>query len=750
MLQRLPYIASDFHRSKTCSKTHIEPLSPYTLHCPEAASGSRIGARIVQSVAAAGVLTLWGSFSLLSGLFQGGLAVRAEGFSGSVIAPPLRHTQIATTLSKTDIAQQIKNLSVLIQGQAGSGSGVIVQHQGQTYTVITAAHVVTNSIPYTVTLADEHTYRASSVKRLSGVDLAIVTFTSDRPYPVAVLGSSQGIGEASPIYVAGFPAGTAAITRSVYTFTEGTLTARSSKPFSDGYAMVYTNNTLPGMSGGGVFNQFGQLVGIHGRGDVDNKLETSQTNPNIVVKTGFNLGIPIETLAARGAEVGLKLSILPASNPVLASPGDDLIVSATSKAQQGDYNGAIADMSRAIEQSPKTANLYFARANYAISMGRGEDALKDLDRVIQLNPQSESAYWIRGNYRFSLNDKAGAISDLSEVIRINPKHLQAYEKRAFFYSTQPNPVQAIADYTAILKLDPQNQNAYEMRAMWWSGQGDNKSAFADYSQLIQLNPKNVGAYLQRGKIRQVLKDIEGAITDYKAALKIEPQNKMVYDALAYLEKEKDPIAFNNQQIKNNPKDIEALEKRARNAFASENYAQAIADYSSILMVDPKNKSILSDRANVYIRATQFDKSIRDYTTLIQLNPQSPEYYGDRAEVYEKIGETEKEIADYQTAARLYRAQKDERNAKSSEESIERLKILTKQVADLTEGINKDPQNPWRYWDRALVNSTFKNAKGDFEKAKELFRRQGNTEKVQQCETFIQSIECELKAASCKK
>jgi Trypsin-like peptidase domain/Tetratricopeptide repeat len=345
----------------------------------------------------------------------------------------------------------------LIQSEVGSGSGVIVQRQGKTYTVVTAAHVVAiSNTPYKLTLADDRTYTATNIKRLSGVDLAIITFQSDRSYPVAVLGSSQSLGEASPVYVAGFPSGTAAITHSVYTFTEGTITARSSKPFSDGYAMVYSNNTLPGMSGGGVFNQVGQLVGIHGRGDVDNKLETSSTNPGIVIKTGFNLGIPIETVAKKGEEVGLKAVITPSSRLIAVSPGDDRIVAATIKAQQGDYNGAIADVSQAIKQSPKAANLYFARANYAISIGRSDAALKDLDRVIQLNPQAESAYWIRGNYRYSLNDKEGAIADFSQVIRLNPNHIEAYAKRAFVYGNQSSPVQAIADFTSIIKLDPKN------------------------------------------------------------------------------------------------------------------------------------------------------------------------------------------------------------------------------------------------------------------------------------------------------
>jgi tetratricopeptide (TPR) repeat protein len=697
------------------------------------------------------ILTLWGIFSLPAKLFQRESGVMAAMLPERAIAQPPLATRIAAIMPKTDIAQLVKTLSVLIQSPAGSGSGVIIQRQGKTYTVATAAHVVaTPNIPYTLTLADDHAYTAANVKRLSGVDLAIVTFQSDRDYPVAVLGSSQILGEGSPVYVAGFPLGTAVITRSIYTFTEGTLTARSSKPFSDGYAMVYSNNTLPGMSGGGVFNQLGQLVGIHGRGDVDNKLEASSINPDIVIKTGFNLGIPIERLVGRREAIGLKIAITPSSRPISVSTGDDRVVAATIKAQQGDYNGAIADISLAIAQSPKAANLYFARANYAMSMGQSDVALQDLDRAIQLNPQSESAFWIRGNYRQSLNDKTGAIADFTQVIRLNPTHLQAYAKRAYVYGTQPNPAQAIADFTSIIKLAPQNKDAYEMRATWRSTQGDYKGALADYAQVIQLNPKNANAYLQRGKVRQALKDIEGAIADYKAALKIEPQNKMFYDALAYLEKERNPTAFNNERLKTNPKDLEALQIRARDAFKHDDYAQAIADYSSILKIDSKNEDARSSRAEAYLQSKRFDYAISDYSALIQSNPQSPKYYKERAGIYWTLGEIEKEIADYQTIARLYRDRKDARNIKDSEERIERLNALIKRFAELTQRIKQNPDNPWRYWERGLENSYFKTARGDFEKAKELFRQRGNIEQVRQCETFIKGIECDLKGTSCEK
>ena len=61
----------------------------------------------------------------------------------------------------------------------------------------------------------------STVKKLSGVDLAVVQFTSSKSYSVAKIGNSDSVTEGKAAYVAGFPVATAAINRSIYQFTDG-------------------------------------------------------------------------------------------------------------------------------------------------------------------------------------------------------------------------------------------------------------------------------------------------------------------------------------------------------------------------------------------------------------------------------------------------------------------------------------------------------------------------------------------------
>ena len=59
---------------------------------------------------------------------------------------------------------------------------------------------------------------------------------------------------------------------------------------SGGYKLIYSNSTLPGMSGSPIFDSRGIILGVHGRGELEAKM-TQQTG--IAIKTGQNQGVPL-------------------------------------------------------------------------------------------------------------------------------------------------------------------------------------------------------------------------------------------------------------------------------------------------------------------------------------------------------------------------------------------------------------------------------------------------------------------------
>lgn len=87
---------------------------------------------------------------------------------------------------------------------------MIIAKQGNTYTVLTAEHVLRQKPGaqpnFTLITADdqEHTLPPSSIRREPGVDLAVVEFESNINYAVATLANYRQSKE-NIVFVAGFP-----------------------------------------------------------------------------------------------------------------------------------------------------------------------------------------------------------------------------------------------------------------------------------------------------------------------------------------------------------------------------------------------------------------------------------------------------------------------------------------------------------------------------------------------------------------
>jgi S1-C subfamily serine protease len=95
--------------------------------------------------------------SLWSGLIGFGAAI-------AIVQP-----SIASAKSSAEIGETAKAITVLITEPGSVGSGVILQHQGDVYTVLTAAHVVRAKASFKITTPDDRSYEViSSVARNVG------------------------------------------------------------------------------------------------------------------------------------------------------------------------------------------------------------------------------------------------------------------------------------------------------------------------------------------------------------------------------------------------------------------------------------------------------------------------------------------------------------------------------------------------------------------------------------------------------
>jgi tetratricopeptide (TPR) repeat protein len=442
------------------------------------------------------------------------------------VMPNTQSPQVADRSSKTTFAAKpaavgkvAKEISVQIEtvGSKNSGSGTILQKQGDVYTVLTAAHVLRKGQAFQLTTPDGKIHRSidGSIRQAANnLDLATLQFRSNQSYRVAKLGNSQALTAGVEVYVAGFPAATATIREGVLNFTKGEITANASKANQLGYSIIYNNATLPGMSGGPVLNDRGEVVAIHGQGD---RAADGQ-------KTGFNLGIPIEK--CQPLATGL-ISPSPALRN-LAPKADDYFFTANQKYDVGNYTGALADYDRAIQLNPQYAEAYNNRGNLRyIQLQNFKGALADYNKAITLRPSSTLAYVNRGNLKAEkFKDIKGAIADYDKSLAIDDDDYLVYNNRGYLKDAKLNDLSgAMADYNRSISLNPRSVLAYNNRGnLQYHKLSNITAALTDYNQAIEVNPQNPMAYYNRGDLNYSEGNKTAAIRDFSILAQLSPSS----------------------------------------------------------------------------------------------------------------------------------------------------------------------------------------------------------------------------------
>lgn len=373
--------------------------------------------------------------------------------------------QSTTAQSSPQVAKLAKQITVLINGNNSNGSGVIINKSGNNYTVLTAAHVVGKQDKYEIITSDDQRHTVSSVKKLPDIDLAVINFTGNNNYTAAKIGNSDTSTEGTTVYVAGFPKPTAAISESIYTFLDGRISANASKPLKEGYALVYTIDTLPGMSGGPVLNQQGELIGIHGRGDTTQNYQISEANPNIIIKTGFNLGVPINTFKELYASGDVKPNITKPPTRVATKPkADDFYLRGGNKFKNNNYQGAVTDLSKAVNLNPKYEDAHLKLGDAFYKLKSYQKAKDSYSKVLEINKKNAKAYTKRGMARNKLKEYHGSIIDFSLAIILDNKSPYAavsYVGRAASYLRLGKKERAVKDLrraSYILKQGKRQRN----------------------------------------------------------------------------------------------------------------------------------------------------------------------------------------------------------------------------------------------------------------------------------------------------
>lgn len=376
------------------------------------------------------------------------------------------------TAFMSDSVDQVKaiaqEITVLIpetnpqSGKTANGSGFLIAKEGNTYTVLTANHVVCRNqsepcndprpgLKVITHDKQEYTLDFNTVKKLPEVDLAILQFDSNRNYKLATLANydtnlnsererqlpnGQIIREYGHfVFASGWPGiNNRDITELKYRFSVGRLLPENKMvgfrigPVAEGYQAVYTSITFPGMSGGPVLDTDGRVIAVHGQNE-GKKVSNEGASGDQRVLIGYSLSIPIAKFLNLAPQVSIPLNnVTVETNPARALNEDDL-----------DAIGAefvLAGMQEQNAAQPNSAVYWANQGNQYWRALKPPEALGAYEKAIEIDSEFYPVWYGKGlvntfqaKYDEAFASYSKAITIIDKQIADFPRETERQERR---------------------------------------------------------------------------------------------------------------------------------------------------------------------------------------------------------------------------------------------------------------------------------------------------------------------------------
>ncbi|HEX3078483.1 MAG TPA: tetratricopeptide repeat protein [Lachnospiraceae bacterium] len=353
---------------------------------------------------------------------------------------------------------------------------------------------------------------------------------------------------------------------------------------------------------------------------------------------------------------------------------------AVEKYNAGNYEEALKQCNRAIEEGEDAVNAYWERAVILMLLKRTKEAFYDLEKVKKMEGETASYYTNRGIFYYQLGSKQMALEDYANALKLDKNFALAYLNRGILLKNDGLIERALKEYNQVIILEPNTPAAYELRGELYLDREQYKEAKDDFHTALHLGRNTATLYQLLGRLYgeigelkesldycnkalELKSELESAIEfrglvsfnmgEYQQAFddlhrlaqKSEVYAVKYYDyagrCLYHLKNYKEAMIYLNQAIQIDQKNIDAYSFRGECYFQLGNYEEAFRDFNKAIQQDGSDANQYNDRGRSYRQLHEYENARKDFERAIELEADHPYVWGHLGELYIQLGDREK-------------------------------------------------------------------------------------------------------------
>jgi tetratricopeptide (TPR) repeat protein len=333
----------------------------------------------------------------------------------------------------------------------------------------------------------------------------------------------------------------------------------------------------------------------------------------------------------------------------------------------GDSNDAFQELTRSVELAPDNYRAHTDLANLLDTVRNAdgspvEDTLKQakthLDILREKQPNNPETHEAWAKYDAAQNNVAAAMQEMQQAIAADPNRSESYLLLALFQLRSNLPDLAEANFKKANEVDPKAMNAQLALGGFYQSRNRLPEAEQQFKHAIDMDPKNpapraayVRLLMQQGKkddvesfLRQTKKDspdnpesyrmlgdfyfaygqLDKATTEYTSLYHDHPKDLQVkknYIQLLILKNRlEEATQLDNEILKANPKDVDALVYKGEVQIRRNDASGAIESLQSALRSDAENAVAHYQLGNAFAEQHNDGRAEAEWREAVRVRP----------------------------------------------------------------------------------------------------------------------------------
>jgi tetratricopeptide (TPR) repeat protein len=360
--------------------------------------------------------------------------------------------------------------------------------------------------------------------------------------PVVSMGSTSRLKVGEKVYAVGAPQGLD------LTLSDGLIS--SLRQVEGGQYLQITAPISPGSSGGGLFDDKGQLIGL----------------PTFYLADGqqLNFAVPVEwikELPQRQTAVHGRAAQQVTEPPSNLPKSTDWLNKALLLAENQNWEGLKDHALHWIEAMPGNYNAWATLGSAYDKLGQAAQAIEAYQQAIRINPRSFETWTNLGCVYHKSGQADKAIDAYQQAIQISPEIDMIWFDLGSAYHKSSQTAKSLEAYLQAVRINPEYAEAWYSMGNVYSELGQADKAIVAFQQTIRINPEHNQAWFKLGNGYMQSNQTDNAIKAYKQDIQINPQSYEAWSNLgvAYLQIKQPDKSFEAYQraVSINPAHAEA-------------------------------------------------------------------------------------------------------------------------------------------------------------------------------------------------